>query len=322
MFIQEFDYIEERLNTLRCRIETRASLNLQDINIHAEYFFMHFLNKLYGWKLENLNDDKLNTPGVDLLYNEDKIIIQVSSTATKKKIEESLKKIDLSVYHNFTFKFLSIAKNATKLKKIKYEVPTGIAFDPSNDILDIQSLIQEIRSLSDDKRHDIYEFIKKNLSFEAPVHTRMRAINRIIQMLATDGALGDYNVLFDTDDFEIADKIQKNQLGDIESKISDLGVYIADVQKIYDAYDKEGINKSRAVLHYLNGSYLKLKGTYTGPVLMDMIAKDVYDSLCGDETLKDFCEEDLQFYIDIILVDAFVRCKIFENPKMMHNGTT
>ena len=55
---------------------------------------------------------------------------------------------------------------------------------------------------------------------------------------------------------------------------------------------------------------------------MEMLANDIYDSLSGDEALKDFYEEDLRLYIDIILVDAFVRCKIFENPKRMHNDTT
>lgn len=41
-----FDYIEEHLNFLSLRIERRATLNLHDINIKAEYFFMHFLNML------------------------------------------------------------------------------------------------------------------------------------------------------------------------------------------------------------------------------------------------------------------------------------
>lgn len=322
MFVSQFDYIEERLNTLRCRIESRASLNLQDLNIHAEYFFMHFLNKLYGWNLRNLNSSKLNAPGVDLVYEDEKILIQVSSTATKQKIEESIKKIELDKYNGYTFKFLSITKNAKKLRDYKYESPSGITFDAADDILDIPSIIGEIRNLAEDKLNEIFELVKKSLSFDPPVATRIRAISIIIRMLASNEALGDYGKSFDTTDFEIAEKIRNNQLGDIESKISDLGVYIADVQKVYDEYDLSGRNKSRAVLYSLNNSYLKLKGNYTGPALMEMLANDIYDSLSGDEALKDFYEEDLRLYIDIILVDAFVRCKIFENPKRMHNDTT
>lgn len=65
-----FDFIEERLNTLSVRISSRAALNLQDINISAEYFFRDLLNMMYGWNLLNLNDIQKNAPGIDLLYKE------------------------------------------------------------------------------------------------------------------------------------------------------------------------------------------------------------------------------------------------------------
>ena len=285
-------------------------------------FFMHFLNLLYGWNLTNLNTDKINSPGVDLLYKESKILIQVSSTATKRKIEDSLKKIDLNTYNGYNFKFLSLSKDADGLRDKTYNTSEGISFSPENDILDIKVILKLIKDLEPDKRHEMHEFVKKTLSFESAASSRMRAISRIIKMLASDGALHDCNTTYDTTDFEIAENISCNQLGDIESKIADIGVYIADVQKVYDQYDKEGVNKSRAVLHTLNNTYLRLKKKHVGPILMAMLADDVYNSLSGDETLKEFFEEDLRFYIDIILVDAFVRCKIFENPKRVNNGTT
>ena len=322
IFDNEFNYIEERLNLLRYRIDARSSLNLQDLNVHAESFFMHFLNLLYGWNLTNLNTDKINSPGVDLFYKESKILIQVSSTATKRKIEESLKKIDLNTYNGYNFKFLSLSKDADGLRDKTYNTPAGISFSPVNDILDIKVILRRIRDFNPDKLNEIYKLVKKTLSFESAASSRMRAISRIIKMLASDGALHDCNTTYDTKDFEIAEKIFYNQLGDIEGKIADIGVYIADVQKVYDQYDKEGVNKSRAVLHTLNNTYLRLKNKHLGPILMDMIADDIYNSLSSDETLKEFCEEDLRFYIDIILVDAFVRCKIFENPKRVNNGTT
>lgn len=81
-----FDFIEERLNTLSVRISSRAALNLQDINISAEYFFRDLLNMMYGWNLLNLNDIQKNAPGIDLLYKEKNIIVQVSATNTKQKV--------------------------------------------------------------------------------------------------------------------------------------------------------------------------------------------------------------------------------------------
>lgn len=64
-------------------------MNLHDINIHAEYFFMHFLNELYGWSLVNQNDFASNTPGVDLRYDGGQIVIQVTSTVTCEKVQHS-----------------------------------------------------------------------------------------------------------------------------------------------------------------------------------------------------------------------------------------
>ncbi len=317
-----FDYIEEHLNFLSLRIERRATLNLHDINIKAEYFFMHFLNMLYDWKLVNLNDSKQNTPGVDLLYSGERILIQVSSTNTTTKIQESLNKIDTKVYSNYTFKFLSISKDAKNLRNKTFKVPNSIIFDPSRDILDVPLFLRNIQGLPIDKMEEVYNLIKKNLSFESPSTSRMKGLSRIIQLLAEDGSLSEYSTTYDTSDFEIAEKIKSNNLSEIESKIADIGVYLGDVQKVYNTYDAEGVNKSRAVLHSLNCIYLKLKRKLDGVDLMEELANEIYKDLSNDETLKSFYEDDIKFYIDIVLVDAFVRCKIFENPKMINNDTS
>lgn len=317
-----FDYIEEHLNFLSLRIERRATLNLHDINIKAEYFFMHFLNMLYDWELVNLNDSKQNTPGVDLLYSGERILIQVSSTNTPMKIQESLNKIDTKAYSNYTFKFLSISKDAKNLRNKTFKVPNSIKFDPSMDILDVPLILRNIQGLPIDKMEEVYDLIKKTLSFESPSTSRMKGLSRIIQLLAEDGSLSEYSTTYDTSDFEIAEKIRSNNLSEIESKIADIGVYLGDVQKVYNTYDAEGVNKSRAVLHSLNCTYLKLKRNLGGIDLMDELANEIYKDLSNDETLKSFYEDDIKFYIDIVLVDAFVRCKIFENPKLVNNGTS
>lgn len=316
-----FDSIEERLNLLSLRIERRATLNLHDINIRAEYFFMHFLNILYDWKLINLNDSRQNTPGVDLLYSGERILIQVSSTNTTEKIQKSLNKIDTKIYSNYTFKFLSISKDAKKLRDKCFTVPNGIQFDPRIDIIDVPLILRDLQGLPIDKMEKVYNLTQKSLSLESPSASRMKGLSRIIQLLSEDGSLNEYSTTYDTNEFEIAEKIRSNNLIDIESKIADIGVYLGDVQKVYNTYDAEGVNKSRAVLHSLNRTYLRLKKDFVGVDLMDELANEIYKDLSNDKTLNSFYEDDIKYYIDIVLVDAFVRCKIFENPKIAHNGT-
>lgn len=46
-----FNYIERELSILATRINVRGGLNILDLNIHAENFYLHFFNLLFGWNL-------------------------------------------------------------------------------------------------------------------------------------------------------------------------------------------------------------------------------------------------------------------------------
>lgn len=104
-----FNSIEYRLNFLGYRITSRGTLNLLDLHIHSEDFYKHLFNMLFGCELVNMNEIDRNATAVDLVDHKKKIVIQVSSTATKTKIQKALKKLDKG-FKNYRFKFISIAK--------------------------------------------------------------------------------------------------------------------------------------------------------------------------------------------------------------------
>ena len=56
--LNNFNYIEDKLNYLAYRIESRGGLNLLELNLHSENFYLHFLNLLFDWDLKNLNSDR------------------------------------------------------------------------------------------------------------------------------------------------------------------------------------------------------------------------------------------------------------------------
>ena len=87
-----FNFIEERLNLLAQRIKSRGRLNLLDFNGHSEYFFQFLLNQVYKWDVVNENDVKQNVEAIDLVDHTNKLILQVSATSSKQKIESSLSK--------------------------------------------------------------------------------------------------------------------------------------------------------------------------------------------------------------------------------------
>ena len=158
-----YNYIEEKLHTLAQRITTGGKLNMLSLHLHSESFYQHFFNLLHTYNLVNLNQESQNVEAIDLIDRDKKIVIQVSSTATKTKIEGALSKASIADYSDHTFKFISIAKDASSLRKNTYVNPHSIGFQPSRDIYDIASILNEIKDFDIDKLMRVYDFIEKEL---------------------------------------------------------------------------------------------------------------------------------------------------------------
>lgn len=309
-----FNYIEQRLTWLSVRITSRGSLNMYDINIHCEDFYMRLLNLLYGWNLVNANSVQQNIPAVDLIYTSEQIIVQVSSTNTTTKIQSSLNKLDAK-YSGYNYKFVSIAKSTDKLKEHNFLLPNNlnITFDPNNDIYDIASLLNKIKSLSAAEMKEVYEFIKQELHFETEELKLETGIAYVINELS-EIDLENNEIIFDAASYNIENKIIKNNLSVFKDVIEQYDVYFSIVQKIYDEFDKMGKNKSYAVLQAIRKEYIELKSKFSSDELYKAIARNIKEKLSLSANLKQFYDDDLELYIDIILVDAFIKCKIFEKP--------
>lgn len=107
-----FSVIEERLNVLAVRINSRGKLNILDLHLHSESFYQYFLNELYSWEVANENEFKPNIEAIDLIDHTNSFVIQISATSTKQKVEASLDKDLIKDYNTYTFKFVSIANDA------------------------------------------------------------------------------------------------------------------------------------------------------------------------------------------------------------------
>jgi hypothetical protein len=187
-----FNFIAEKLSSLATCIEARGSLNFLDIHIHAEIFYRDFFNLLFGWSLEKT--ELHNEPGIDLVDTTNKIVVSVSATATKNKIESSLNKIN-SNYSSYAFKFISISKDASKLRTQTYN-PHKLIFSPHEDIYDVQALLELICKMQIERQKDVYEFLKKELDNETTTE-KLKPIERL------------KNYLHDRDNWEMI----KNELG-------------------------------------------------------------------------------------------------------------
>ncbi|MDO9105264.1 MAG: SMEK domain-containing protein [Methylovulum sp.] len=155
-----FNYISDKLNEFASLILLRGSFNLLDYHIHSERFFRDFFNMLFDLKLVKTADH--NEPGIDLVDENNRIVVSVSSTSTKDKIERSLKKVNPK-YSGYKFKFISISKDADQLKTKSYSNPHNLMFEPAVDIYDIQTLLGLILEMEIDPLGNIFSFIKNEL---------------------------------------------------------------------------------------------------------------------------------------------------------------
>ncbi|MBO8461148.1 MAG: SMEK domain-containing protein [Firmicutes bacterium] len=87
---EKIEKIVELFARFRTEVESLNSLNLYDINIHAENVIIPILNLVYGVNLVNINNQVKNSAAIDLVDTENRIAIQVTSTATGEKIKHTI----------------------------------------------------------------------------------------------------------------------------------------------------------------------------------------------------------------------------------------
>ena len=311
--MQQINLILERLTSLASNIHFRGRLNLTDMHVLSEDFFAGLLNIVYGLNLRNANIDKQNTGGIDLVDDGAKVIIQVSATCSKQKINHSLDELG-EKYRGYHFRFLSIVVGSVNSqKRNNYLVPYDIVFNPKQDILDISTIVKDLQKDSMGiQLEKAAEFIKKNLHSGINDEVRlMSGLEYVIVELSKDSS---DNPEFDITPFRIDVKIDFNGLSYGREIIKDYSSYYTKIQHIYDEYSNQGQNKSKAVLQKLHNIYLISKQECSGDDLFRKMEKELFQLVDAANMPKGFSKEELEMYVDILMVHAFMECKIFEKP--------
>lgn len=315
-----FDYVEEKLSVLAFRVGVRGRLNVLNLNVHAENFYVHLFNELFGLSLVNANAYDQNVEAIDLLDTSNKIIIQVSSTATKRKIASALSK-DLSAYAGYRFQFIPIKDDASGLRKQQYNVPEGITFDPKIDILDVTSLVGRVAGMEIDGQKRVFDLIKKELGEEIEVKRLETNLAEIINILSKDDFSHEPQNL-QVDAYEVGRKIMFNNLGSLESLIQEHSVRYSRLDEIYTECDLRGINKSASVLASINHEYLGCPATEDGKDLFFSIIRRTVEKIKNSSNFDIIPLDELELATTILVVDAFIRCKIFKNPNAYKHVVT
>ncbi|TYA74743.1 ABC-three component system protein [Seonamhaeicola marinus] len=316
-----FEYIDEKIHTLAHRIQTKGKLNILNLHLHSENFYLHFFNLLYGYELINLNSSAQNVEAIDLIDHKNKIIFQVSATCTKQKIESTLSKDIFKKYNDYSFKFISISIDATDLRTKTFSNPHSVSFDPKNDIFDIKTVLNYILTENIKTQRELYEFIKDELGGEIDIVKLDSNLATIINILSLE-KWDDTHLDDNSNSFEIERKIQFNELDDAREVIEEFCIYYKKVDEKYAEFDLLGANKSNSVLNSIKKEYRKLKKTENKDDIFFNTIENIKNKVLISNNLNNIPIDEIELCIDILVVDAFIRCKIFENPKDYKYVTT
>lgn len=307
--------ISLRLSILTGHVKQLNSLNLLDLNIHAENFYRDFLNLIYDSNLINMNTIEKNAPAIDLGDKEKRIAFQVTSTCTKEKIDSTIEKfIEKNLYEDYDrLKFIII----TEKKRIKNNLSTQglFTFNPGEDILDLTDLLKEINNLTQDKLELVDQFISKNIPIENQIIE-----NKVSLEIGTIMALIEYfsqeENMQETDKEEIA----PNPTNKVYKRFSDYSDFLiqeyATLATIY-SHSLQAASKSIGIDHVRAvkiGSFLRitsdrfLRESDTNPKaaldkLLDFFEKKI------SSTNKTLDRTAIQFY----LIHQLIQCNIFPN---------
>jgi len=313
-----FNNISEWLEVLSQRIKTNGKLNILDLNIHAETFYRDLINIVYKYELQSANVSVANFEAIDLIDETNKIIVQVSSTATKQKIESTLKKESIKGYaeEGYGLQFMFVADEASSLRAKKIANPYNIKFCAADDIYDKVVLLNSISQLEIGRKTIVNDLFEKEFGQKPDSLKINNNLTTIIQLLAKENLSMTSNPT-NLDYFNIDEKVTFNDLNLIkETTIDEYKVYYNKVDSIYKVFDHEGQNKRVSVLRKVTSFYEKeiIKPIENVERFFNVV-NSIKDYILESNNIEVIEEDILEMCVRIIVVDAFIRCKIFRNPK-------
>jgi len=126
------------------------------------------------------------------------------------------------------------------------------------------------------------------------------------------------------DSFAIQEKIEHNDIQRNRMLIDEYKVFYQKLNSLYQTLEEQGSFKKERLLRHIRKLYLQAAGRYVGnaadrmPIIRknaDSIIEEIMDELQTIvENQTGSTVEDVAFAVPIVMVDAFMRCKILEAP--------
>jgi len=170
---------------------------------------------------------------------------------------------------------------------------------------------------NDHEKHILELISSKNLLSKHPL-----ALNKLINAIGSK-----MDLVLDITETENAPnteaKILFNNINRYKSVIREFAPYQVKLNKIYEIIEKEGSTKKELVLLNIKQIYFSIKSEYNhieeirnnADIILDKVIEKIWDNIDkAPNKLDDFDQETIVFSLMIVIVDAFMRCNILEEP--------
>ena len=214
--------------TLLVQFETMA--NRHDRKIFSEAMLIPVLNGVYGWNLENLNEDHQNYPGIDLADEKAKVAVQVTASKTSSKVIKTIRAfIEHNQHNQFRHLFIYILTDRQKTysgqelqKEIKRLQQKRVTFGPEKNIIDPSSVITMVHQFDAEKCAQLLKILEKH--FPEPKSSASKSIfshsKSAFELLSAYSVLPKADPLFVRDALEI----KSDEMSDILTELEANGV--------------------------------------------------------------------------------------------------
>jgi len=312
--------VAESLALLSKQVELLNAVNLYDINIIAEDFFTGLLNLIFGYKLKNANVVEKNAQAIDLIDEENKISIQVTSDNSSTKIKHTIHEyIDNKSYEKYDRLIVLILTRKKKYSK-PFDTNNTFLFDKGSDILDIKDLIKSIRGLEIEKIREINDFLGRELCDKvySAKETQANEIDTIIDLIEYISKHKEVKKKIDSE-VDPEYKIFKRFKDFSERLISEYTtLYTLYGDAIETINETIGIDEAQdiIIMFYLQDISMQfLDETNDNPIkALNKLVGYFEDKLSVNG--KKYDRAAIKFY----LVNEMIKCRVFPNERDEYNG--
>jgi len=299
------DIVQQRLSYLQMRVINSNSLNLTDVNIHAENFYRDFFNKL-GFQFKNTNFDSQNAAHVDLIDPENKQALQITAQNDNIKISEALNGFYKKDEHReYKLQLVLIGKDAKD-----YTTSFGHNFNHREDVLDIKRILSKIDNFETDQISEIADFLDNEILLPRSVteSTEVETIMSLIDFLSQEKN----RVLSDKKDNVDPEHKIYNRFASHATYIT--GQY-GSLFTVYNTAFAKASEKIDGVMAILISSYLKdesdaiLNKNNNNPKMALGEMVDFFYNKLSTNGFKKFDKQAIRFY----LLEEMIKCNVFPN---------